>query len=419
MGSRHYRAMAVEIRTVEREELPDWLRALRVGFHQAGPEAENIGEDVEDFADQVDWARIHGAFDDGRAVATFRSYGMRLSVPGGEVVADAITNITVSPTHRRRGLLSQLMVADLAAAAERGEPVAILVASEWPIYGRYGFGPAADIVDYEIDALSARFARGGEGETRFVSPHELVAAAGAVYEAHRRTTPGAIERGERWWRRRVGLAFSPSGPPRTQRCVLAVGAEGTVAGLLIYHVDEGWEDWRPRATLHVDELFAVTPEAEARLWRFACEVDLVGTVKAEQRAVDEQLPWLLADARDVRVRLLTDFLWARVLDVPRALAARSYSRAGEVVLEVDDDLGHAAGRFLLRAGADGGAECAPTDAEPGVSLDAGALGAIYLGGRSLTTLAAAGLARERRAGALAVADAMFRSPVAPWCATLF
>src|SRR5205807_506491 len=83
--------------------------------------------------------------------ATFRSFATPLTVPGGEVAADAITNITVSPTHRRRRLLSTMIEADLAAAAERGDPVAILVASEWPIYGRYGFGPAADIADYEVD----------------------------------------------------------------------------------------------------------------------------------------------------------------------------------------------------------------------------------------------------------------------------
>src|SRR5439155_360701 len=98
---------------------------------------------------------------------------------------------------------------------------------------------------------------------------------------------------------------------------------------------------------HVRDLFGTTPAAEARLWRFACEVDLVATVSAEERSVDEPLPWLLRDARAVRQRMKTDFLWARLLDVPAALAARRYLRDGELVLEVRDAAGFAAGRFAL------------------------------------------------------------------------
>src|SRR4051794_37909260 len=410
--------MTLEIRMVERDELGGWLAALRVGFHQGTPEDREAGE--EDFAGQVDWSRMAGAFDDGRVVATFRSYAMSVCVPGGrQVVADAITNITVSPTHRRRGLLRQMMAADLAAAAERGEPLAILVASEWPIYGRYGFGPAADIVNYEIDARAARFAVGGAGEPRLVEPSELVDAAVRIYAEHHRTVAGAIERSEHWWCQRVGPGFSTRPPPATQRCVVVDDAGGAPAGVLVYHVEAQWDAWRPRSTLHVTDLFATTPEAEARLWRFACEVDLVARVVAEGRAVDERVPWLLADARDVSVRSAADFLWARVLDAPAALAARAYARPGEVVLEVGDELGHAAGRFALRAGDDGAADCEATSAEADLELSVGALGAAYFGGRSLTTLAAAGWARELRPGALARADAMLRTPVAPWCATLF
>ena len=411
--------MTVEIRTVEHDELPAWQAAMRVGFHQPRADAGRDRAWLDQWAEEVDWARIHGAFDDGRVVATYRSFATALTVPGGEVAADAITNITVSPTHRRRGVLSTLVAADLAAAAERGDAVAILIASEYPIYGRYGFGPATDIADYMVDPRRARFARGGAGEPRLVSPEELVAAAKEVYDVHRRATPGAIERAGRWWERRVGVALAPRDPPATQHCVVAYDERGAAAGVLVYHVEEGWEQWLPRATLHVGELFAVSPEVEARLWRYACEVDLVATVHAEQRGVEEGLPWLLADARAVRASLLSDFLWVRLLDVPAALGARTYPRAGDMVFEVRDALGYAAGRYALRAGPDGAAECSPTQAEPDVAVDVGALSAAYLGGRSLATLAAAGWADERRPGALARADAMLRTPVAPWCATLF
>src|SRR5256885_9514225 len=154
---------------------------MRVGSPHPGADAGRDRLWLEEWAEEVDWARIHGAFDDGQVVATYRSFGTALTIPGGEVAADAITNITVSPTHRRRGLLSTLMTADLAASAERGEAVAILIASEYPIYGRYGFGPAADIADYKIDAHAARFARGGDGEPPLGPPEAHVDGAAAGY----------------------------------------------------------------------------------------------------------------------------------------------------------------------------------------------------------------------------------------------
>ena len=56
----------------------------------------------------------------------------------------ALTNVTVAPTHRRRGLLRRMITNDLRSAADRGEPVGIPIASEYPIYGRFGYGAAAE-----------------------------------------------------------------------------------------------------------------------------------------------------------------------------------------------------------------------------------------------------------------------------------
>ena len=50
----------------------------------------------------------------------------------------------MAPTHRRQGLLRRMLEPDLAASKERGEPVGMLIAAEFPIYGRFGYGSAAD-----------------------------------------------------------------------------------------------------------------------------------------------------------------------------------------------------------------------------------------------------------------------------------
>jgi len=91
------------------------------------------------------------------------------------------------------------------------------------------------------------------------------------------------------------------------------------------------------------------------------------------------------------------------------------------VFEVADAFrpdGAAAGRFALDGGPDG-ADAARTDADPDLVLAVADLGAAYLGGVNFSTLARAGLVEERTPGALARADAMFRTDPAPFAMTWF
>ena len=95
-----------------------------------------------------------------------------------------------------------------------------------------------------------------------------------------------------------------------------------------------------------------------------------------------------------------DALWVRIIDLPAALSRRAYSCPVDVVLEVTDELlpGNA-GRWRLRAdGPDGGARCERTAEPADIALDVRELGAAYLGGTRLGTLAAAGLVTQSRPG---------------------
>ncbi|MGH3828820.1 MAG: sterol carrier protein domain-containing protein, partial [Pseudonocardiaceae bacterium] len=65
------------------------------------------------------------------------------------------------------------------------------------------------------------------------------------------------------------------------------------------------------------------------------------------------------------------------------------------------------------------ASCVRTTARADLTLTVAALGSAYLGGYGVRALAAAGLIEEHSTGAVARADAMFRSPVTPWCSTWF
>lgn len=216
-------------------------------------------------------------------------------------------------------------------------------------------------------------------------------------------------------------------PAWSGRCAVYHDTSGTPQGFVRYHVDDRWESRVSHNLLVVDDLVAVTADAYARLWQLCVETDTIATVQAADRRPDELLPWLLYDARSARESERSDFLWLRLLDVPAALSTRRYLRPGRIVLEVTDPAGYAAGRFSLDGGGDGGdggdggagAECRRTGQTAHLTLPVTALGAAYLGGTALRTLADAGLVVEHRPGALAVADAMFRSDVVPWCNTWF
>ena len=406
--------MGIDVRAITGDELTRWGDAMWRGFHH---------EAVEGWADfarpDLDLNRTTAAFDGDRVVGTLRSFASTLTVPGGAIVPSAaLTNVTVAPTHRRQGLLRRMLEPDLTAAKERGEPVGMLIAAEFPIYGRFGYGSAADHAEYEIDARTARFEQPGSGTVELVDAAELRKQAPAVYERLRRAQPGFIERDERWWDRTLQITPAPGDKPYKGYLAVHRNDAGEAEGYVRYRTDGKWDVRRPNGTLEVDELVAVTADAYARLWRFCCEVDWVARVRAGDRRATEALPWLVEDGRHVVQQWRADFLWVRMLDVATALEARTYLTPGRVVLEITDAQGLATGRFALDGGP-GGATCAPSTESPGLTLSAESLGAAYLGGVALRTLAASGRLDVHDDAALATADAMFRSPIDPWCSTWF
>lgn len=413
---------ALDVRTVTESEFADWQRAMNVGFLR---EPTLTGENLDARREQFTPGRSIGAFDGGRCVATFRSFAQELTVVGGATVpADAVTNVTVSPTHRRRGLLTRMMERDLAAAKERGDVVATLIAAEYPIYGRYGFGPATSATEWTIDVpragLDPRWAGPEDGGRIDLVDGEDVRKLGPeLHERLRRQQPGAVNRDELWWRTATGaVRFHPTFHEPFH--VVYRSAGGEVEGMAAYTVDDTWGDAKqPLNTARVKWLIGVTPAAERALWHYLCSVDWVVAVRSGWRAPDDLLPHFLPDPRAAAVTTQADWLWVRILDVVRALEARTYQAAGSLVLEVADGAGLTGGRFRLEASADGARSCAPTTESPELTLDVAELAALWLGDESAVRLAALGRVREGRAGAARQADALLRTSRRPWCPDIF
>ncbi|MFF9605115.1 GNAT family N-acetyltransferase [Streptomyces sp. NPDC014684] len=413
--------MTNDVRTVTEADFEDWLRALNTGFLMEPATAPEL---LEAHRRRFGAGRPLGAFEDGRCVATFRSFPQEVTAVGGAAVpADAITNVSVSPTHRRRGLLSRMMARDLRAAKERGDVVATLIAAEYPIYGRYGFGPATWTTQWTVEVprsgLDPRWSGPEDGGRIDLVDGEDVRKLGPeLHERIRRAQPGAVSRDELWWQLKTGAVRLDRNWTEPFHAVYRA-ASGEVEGLVSYGADGRWHDKQPHHTADVKWLLGATPAAERALWRFLCSIDWITKVKSGWRGPDDLLPFYLPDPRAARVAVHADWLWVRILDVVRALEARTYEGAGSLVLEVVDADGLAGGTFRLEASPQG-ASCVPADgADADLTLPVGELGKVWLGDESLVRLAALGRVQEEREGAARKADALLRAPGRPWCPDIF
>ncbi|PZT69182.1 GNAT family N-acetyltransferase [Streptomyces sp. SW4] len=412
----------IDVRPITESEFADWNRALNTGFLMAPTSPEEV---VRDRARQFVPGRLLGAFDGDRCVATFRSFAQEITAVGGALLpSDAVSNVTVSPTHRRRGLLSRMMEQDLAAARERGDVVATLIAAEYPIYGRYGFGPATTMTEWTIDVpragLDPRWAGPEDGgRIDLVDAEEVRKTGPELFERLRRAQPGAVSKPEPWWRVQTGdLRFQPE----WTEPFFAVyrSAAGEVEGMVAYTADDRWGDAKqPLNTASVKWLIGLTPAADRALWRYLCSIDWITTVKSGWRAPDDLLPHFLPDPRAARITTQADWLWVRILDVVRALEGRTYEAPGSLVLEVADPAGTAGGRWRLEAAETGEASCTPTTESAELALDVRDLATLWLGDESAVRLAALGRVREERAGAARKADALLRTSRRPWCPDMF
>lgn len=407
------------LRRIDADEpaVDGWLDNVALVFHDTTrptPETTALRRGV--YAAQ----RLSGAFDGDLVVGTFRSWDTTLTVPGGAgLVADAISSVTVRPTHRRRGILTALMAADLEDAAARGTAVAVLIASEAMIYGRYGFAPATRTATHTVDTRRAvlRPEVPRAGRVDVVPEARAREVAEQVYAAAR--TPGEIDRLPHWWDHGFGTKTFPGETRGVHQAVLHTADDGTVTGYASYRIDDKWEDRQILTTLTLRELRTATPAAYAALWDYLLSVDLVATVKAQERPVDEALPWLLGDLRAVRTAEVGDFQWHRLLDPAAALSARRYEQAGAATVAVVDPAGYASGTYVLETDADGAGRCTRTSAAPDVTLPVDVLSAVWLGGGDLRAALWAGRGREERTGGGARLAALLATATQPWTCTWF
>jgi predicted acetyltransferase len=403
----------VQIRPIQDEELNAFAKANGAAFGW-DPNVEVLAETRQ----VLELDRTLAAFDGDEIAGTTAIFSFDMTVPGSALPTAGVTWVSVKPTHRRRGVLRRLMQRQLSDVRDRGEAIAALWASESIIYGRFGYGLAAQGSEFTIQREHTDFADEplACGRTRLVDREEALRLWPAVYDEVLPHYPGMYSRSDAWWRCHTmrETDFARAGGTRFY---VQYEEDGRILGFARYRVRGGDQDGLPGGTVLVQELFGTTDQAHAALWRYIFGVDLVSKIQAHHRPADDPLFWMLADPRRL-VRRHYDTLWVRPVDVPVALEARRYPATGRVVLDVRDAFcPWVAGRYELEAGPEG-ARCRPSDKEPDVTLSAGDLGAIYMGGARLTTLRHARRV-EGEWPALRRADALFSWDPQPWCPEVF
>lgn len=398
----------MELRPITDDELEAWRLELHANF---GLDPASDPRGAERFRALIGAERMFAAFDRGEIVATAATFDLDVSVPGGGLVPMAgLTTVTVRPTHRRRGLLRGLMELHLDDARRRGFGVSGLWASESTIYGRFGYGVAAWSDKLEVPTSGITIAGLGTPDDVDVVSDPSGAGIDSIYDAARRTRPGQPSRSPAWWTyRRFEDRPAQRGGASPQRHAVARRG-GAPVGYVAYRQRLAFEHGVATGSVEIVELVAVDDVAEASLWRYLATIDLFPNLRWWNAPVDALVPWLASDPRHVR-RDRTDALWLRIEDVDATLAARRYGADGTLRLEVE-------GAVHELTVADGVARASRTERAPDLRLDRASLGAVYLGGDAPSTLARIGRVRGEPA-AIELADRMFRTSRAPWCAEQF
>ena len=405
--------MSVEVRPCG--SIDELGRALSAIGHYFG--LEDKDELATRFAQWIDVGRVHAAWEGGRIVGGAGALDYRISVPGGgSVPAAGVTIVGVLPTHRRRGVLRELMAAQLTDCRARGDAAAYLWASEARIYPRFGYGLASRMgamtLAHERTSFAHRFEQ--RGSVRLVELEEAASLFPTLYEQVSVQRPGMFTRSKAWWATRRLFddpARRRSGGP-LHRALLEL--DGKPSGYALYTVAQDWAQGSSKGTVRIQEVVTPTPEATRELWRWLLDFDWTSQFSADLLPLDHPLFLLLAEPRRMAFTI-NDGFWVRLLDIEAALSARTYNGDGEVVLDAADAfIPEVAGRY--RVSADGAER---TEAAADLRLDVTGLGSVYLGGFMFADLIRASRAEELTRGAVARADALFATDVEPWCAEIF
>lgn len=411
--------MSYDFRTVDPKSDPEladeWVRAVHQGFHEAHPSEEALSRYRQTLIEDGTVALgVYRSASSGpelsadRPVATYASLEGAVTMPSlAQLPNHMITDVTVSPTHRRRGLLRQMITEDLESAAKAGAPIATLTVSEATIYARFGFGVITEYQEVEVNT-GPGFAflpdvNADEGSVEMAEARDLAPTASRIFDEFHRRTAGSVTRPAGYRQYVTGeWDFEKAAALPNLRAAIHRDSTGAIDGYVCYAF-QGWETkpWR----MKIRDLMATNAQAYLALWAFLGSLDLSEQVRTDWPSDSDPLPWALVDRSRYRVTKRDDSIWARVLDPIRCLENVAWQGADRIVLDVADPLGYAAGNFAVTV-EDRAVRVERTEDPGEIALTADTLATLIFGTVKPEILHAAGRLRGsaenlRRLGAVA------------------
>ncbi|USZ76130.1 GNAT family N-acetyltransferase [Halorussus vallis] len=371
---------------------------------ESGPEVDD-----EDWDPAEQPGAMRGLFDGEDLLCVCRHYWFRTRVRGRWTEMPGLSAVASPPEHRRKGHVAAMLAESLAEYHDRGDFLTALWAFEHPFYAKYGWGLTTKYVSYECSPDVLDFARervdddaerAGEFRQVDADDHEeldaVLAADNEPYEL-------ALDRTEKWWRKRVFESW------RKDPYAYAWERDGEIRGYLVYTVEKEGDGKQ----LAVRELAAVDDEAYRHCLRFLAnhdsQVETVRIYGPERTDLFDRV----RDPADVDCEVKPGPM-VRLVDVPAAFEALDYGGAdgdanvvrvsGEFTLAVTDPLAEWNDRTFRVAIDDGRATCDPADeisvADADARVGVGTLSQVYVGYHSV--------ADAERLGDLEVRDAAVR-----------
>lgn len=405
--------MAPELRGVDDETYPAFVRNMERTF------GFDYNPDEDTFRSILDTDRAFGHFQGDEVVSTIAAYSLEMTVPGNVAPCGGTTVVTVSPAHRRRGLLTEMMKRHFEDVLQREEPIAALWASESEIYGRFGYGRATNTAEITVHRRGQPLSRLAPATkpVRLIDVDEAKALLPPFHDSFRLGQPGMFKRWPEWWEARVFSDFPSRRSGATAARWAVVDGAGGIDGYAKYRTKSApGDDGHSGAELVITDFIARSPESWASLWTFLLNHDLVAKFIARLRSPDDPIFDLLAGPRRAQTEV-DDGMWVRIMDVPAALTARKYQSEFTAVFGIHDPMGLAGGTFKLEASGEG-SDCKPSDADPDIIMDIEDLGAVYLGNGGFRRLSRAGRLSGDES-TLAAADHAFGWDPRPWCPEIF
>ena len=404
----------MQIVNLSRDRLVEMERVFREALG-----VSSAGTDDDALWSYFDAGRSWLAIDeDDRVAGLAGGFVTRLVLPGGGIVSGGgVPWVGVRVDRHGTGVGRALMEHQIADAAARGDGFLVLNSSEYPIYGRYGYGPTGRWWSVKIDPRRVRWREGAPVPGR-VTVEDAPDARERIVDCYRRSFgawPGEIDRHEGHWTRRLSPR-EKSGERRSW--ALLQDDAGTVVAAAHYTVEERYEGCGFANRLEIDDLFGVDAAAQTALCRWLLGRRLLGEVSCYRMDPGAALPDALEDPRLLRTTELADTTWLRILDVERVLGGRATLADGTLVVRVLDPLVEAVDGSWRLLGDGERLRVERSDEEAGVTLGIDLLASLLFAHDSASRLAAAGRLRGTPA-ALTELDRLLAWPRPAWSSHMF